>query len=113
MMRVLLVDDNEAVRMTLAAILEDAGHTIIEADSLAAARALLPDARYDLVLLDVHLGDGLGPSMIPELRAALPGITIALLTGEPGLPQGADLVLEKGADPFALMEQMEKAVAKS
>ena len=37
-MRVLLVDDSDSVRLTLGAILEDAGHVVVEASSLAAAR---------------------------------------------------------------------------
>jgi DNA-binding response OmpR family regulator len=112
MMRILLVDDSDAVRLTLAAILEDAGHVVIDVDSLASARAALIGATFDLVLLDVHLGDGLGPSLIPEVRAALPAATVALLTGEPDPVEGADIVLVKGEDPFLLLEQMERAVAR-
>jgi DNA-binding response OmpR family regulator len=105
-MRILLVDDSDAIRLTLAALLEDAGHSVKEAESLAAARACLDGLQFDLVLLDVHLGDGLGPSLIPELRAALPAATIALLTGENEPAAAAELVLVKGGDPLALVDQI-------
>jgi DNA-binding response OmpR family regulator len=111
-MRILLVDDSDAVRLTLAALLEDAGHAVTEADSLAAARGCLGGAPFDLVLLDVHLGDGLGPSFIPDVRAAFPAATIALLTGDAEPIGGAELVLVKGADPMVLLDQIERAVQR-
>jgi DNA-binding response OmpR family regulator len=110
-MRVLLVDDSDSVRLTLGAILEDAGHIVIEASTLASARRCLQDACFDLVVLDVHLGDGLGPSLIPEVRAALPGARIAVLTGAPAAVDGADAVFVKGDDPLQLLEQMERTIA--
>lgn len=111
-MRILIVDDSDAIRLTLAALLEDAGHVVAEADSLAAARGCLGGGAFDVVLLDVHLGDGLGTSLIPEVRAALPAATIALLTGEAEPAAGVELVLTKGADPFALLAQIEGAVRR-
>jgi DNA-binding response OmpR family regulator len=110
-MRVLLVDDSDSVRLTLAAILDDAGHVVIEADSLASARRCLHDATFELVLLDVHLGDGLGPSLIPEIRAAMPSASIAVLTGEPGQVAGADAVFVKGDDPSRLVREIERLVS--
>ena len=110
-MRVLLVDDNDSVRLTLSAIFEDAGHVVVEASSLASARRCLQDACFDLVLLDVHLTDGLGTSLIPEARAILPSATIAVLTGAPTPVAGADVVFVKGDDPVRLLEQVERAVA--
>jgi uncharacterized membrane protein YozB (DUF420 family)/CheY-like chemotaxis protein len=112
LMRILVVDDSELVRVTLVAILEDAGHVVAEADSLAAARRGLTDATLDLVVLDVHLPDGLGPSLIPDLRAALPGVTIVVLTGEPTPVVGADLVLSKVDDPLRLLEYVRQVVAQ-
>ena len=106
-MLILFIDDNETLRLTMTALLEDAGHTVVEAESLAAARGCLGGA-FDLVLLDVHLGDGHGPSFIPELRATRPTATIALLTGDAEPPGAADLVLVKGADPMALLDQIEQ-----
>lgn len=107
-MRILLVDDSDSVRLTLAALLEEAGHVVREAESLAAARGCLAGAEFDLVLLDVHLSDGHGPSLIPELRTALPDVTIALLTGESELTSGAELVLIKGADPMELLDRISR-----
>jgi DNA-binding response OmpR family regulator len=112
-MRILIVDDSDSVRLTLAAIFEDAGHLVTQAESLAMARECLLGGGFDLVVLDVRLGDDHGPALIPEVRAALPSATIALLSGDPGLEKGADVVLAKGGDPFELLERLERAVARA
>lgn len=71
--RVLLVDDDEAVSVTLCALLEEEGIAVDSARSLAQARACLEgDADYSLVLLDMNLGDGSGLDLLPGLRARLP-----------------------------------------
>lgn len=112
-MRILLVDDSEALRLTLAAILEDAGHLVTEAESLASARGRLSGAGFDLVLLDVHLPDGRGPSLIAEVRNSSPAATIAVLTGAPERIDGADAVLVKGEDPELLLSQIERVATRS
>ena len=71
---ILLVDDDESVRITLAALLEGEGFTVDAAESYAGALACLASeaARYDLVLLDQHLGDGEGSALLPQVRARQP-----------------------------------------
>jgi CheY-like chemotaxis protein len=110
---VLLIDDSDANRMTLGALLEDAGLAVTEADSLAAARATL-QAGFGLAIIDLHLGDGHGTSLIAELRAACPGIVVALWTGDGDDPSlmraGADLVLTKGEPAAAMLARLQAAV---
>ncbi|OWK33682.1 response regulator transcription factor [Sphingomonas dokdonensis] len=66
--KILLVDDEPAIRRLLRNTLERAGHEVIEAanarDALAAASAVQPDA----VLLDLGLPDRDGLALIPLLR---------------------------------------------
>jgi DNA-binding response OmpR family regulator len=110
--RVLLVDDSDAVRLTLAAILEDAGHDVVEAHSVATGRMRL-DASFDLVVLDHQLGDGFGSALIPEVRAAAPAATVIVLSGGHVDPRpDADEVLLKGNDPDLLVQHMEGVVAR-
>jgi PleD family two-component response regulator len=68
--RLLLIDDDEGIAMTLSALLEDEGIRVDTARSLAEAQARLAgDVDYSVVLLDVNLGDGSGLDLLPELRA--------------------------------------------
>jgi len=108
---ILLVDDSDVVRMTLAALLEDDGHTVIEAASLAEARAQL-DASFDVAVIDLNLSDGLGNALFADIRTRHPTAAIVLLTGADTPPPGADLVVEKGADPAQLGAQIEAAIAR-
>ena len=95
--RVLLADDDESTTITLSVLLEDAGYDVDIAASCAAARALLArEVRYANVLLDYHLGDGLGTDLIPEARKRLPGARIILMSGSGGAHRAADGCFVKG-----------------
>lgn len=111
--KVLLVDDNESLRITLAANLEDAGFEVVEAESLAAARRALGGSSFDVALLDVHLGDGRGPDLIPELAAARPRPAIAVLSGaEQDAGDGADAFIAKGAPVATLLAEIERLLKR-
>lgn len=97
-MKVLLVDDLEANRLTLGALLEGDGHVVVEAATLAEAKAKLTAEPPDAVLLDLGLPDGDGRALIPVARG-FPGTRVILLTGadvSEALARQADGVLKKG-----------------
>ena len=60
-MRILVVDDEESLRITTAAILEKDGYTVDTASSGDEAISLLKNVDYDLILTDLHMegDDGL------------------------------------------------------
>ncbi|UJR82361.1 hybrid sensor histidine kinase/response regulator [Sandaracinus amylolyticus] len=94
----LLLDDDEGNRLTLAALLEDEGYTVDTAESLAAARARLAEgARWDAALLDLHLDDGRGTDLVPALRSHAPEVVVLLLSGAPidPRPPGVDATITK------------------
>ena len=111
--RILLVDDNEALRFTTAALLEDAGYVVVEAESVATGRTCLRDGCYDAVILDVHLGDGVGHDLFGDVRSHQPQAALVLLSGTalPEEMQGADLALTKGMAPDELLRQIAHALA--
>jgi len=99
----LLVDDNEGVRVTLAAILEDEGFVVLAVGSCVEARKSLETKGISLrgALLDVHLPDGLGTDLVPLVRALHPGAKVMLLSGSDEIGAhacGADAELSKGGD---------------
>jgi len=82
-LRVLLIDDDAAVRATVERILSDADLSVIAAGDGAAGVALLeahPDV--DVVLLDRSMPGGAGETFIPRLRAAAPRTKIVFLSGQ-------------------------------
>ena len=110
---ILVVDDSEAIRMTLEAIFEDRGFEVIGASSLAEARACL-SRRFDAVVLDRHLPDGTGTSLVRELRTQHPTSCVVVLTGDAGLdPASADIVALKAGDPEQLADLIEQRIAQT
>jgi DNA-binding response OmpR family regulator len=105
MARLLLVDDSETNRLVLGSLLEDEGLDVDLAESFAAGRSKLTacPAPYDLVLLDQHLGDGLGTDLVPIARSVMARAKILLLSGcggQDAIPTGSEVdgILTKGDD---------------
>ncbi len=98
---VLVVEDDEAARLTTSITLERAGYRVIEATDCASARAQFSARRPDIVLLDVLLPDGDGFGLCRELLA-LPGgkdLPIAMVTGLDDL-NSIHQAYESGATDF-------------
>src|SRR2546427_7878137 len=67
-MRILLVEDDEALAQAVGSYLRSKAFLIDSVPSLAQARACLAGASYAAVLLDLHLSDGDGLALMPTLR---------------------------------------------
>src|SRR6476469_3769373 len=68
-LRLLVVDDEEAARYGIRRALEAFGQPIAEAESAEAARALMRNQKFDLLLLDVNLPGISGLEFLNELQA--------------------------------------------
>jgi DNA-binding NtrC family response regulator len=68
-LRLLIVDDEEAARYGIRRALEASGCEIAEAESAEAARAVMRDAQFDLLLLDVNLPGISGLEFLKELES--------------------------------------------
>ena len=82
-MKVLLVDDHPLVLSALQVVIQSIGSdtTVVGVDSAAAARATLQeDANFDLVLLDLALGDADGFDVLVEFRAAYPAVPVVVVS---------------------------------
>jgi len=116
---ILIVDDDGALRETLAEQLEvDGEFTAHEAASLAEAEARLaaPEARFDALILDVTLPDGDGRDLCARLRRQGLKMPIIMLTGSDeegdvvrGLDAGANDYIAK---PFRLGELLARLRAQ-
>ena len=79
--RLLVVDDEESLRITTAAILEKEGYLVDTASSGDEAIALLDQKDYDLVLTDLHMEGGDGLSVLNQIRLHSPLTISVVLTG--------------------------------
>jgi DNA-binding NtrC family response regulator len=97
---VLVVDDDPSLRLLCRVNLELEGYTVVEAASIEQAEQALDSGGVDVILLDMHLGNEQGATLIPKIEERGLGESVALLTGSPGsqLPPDA-VVISK---PFAI-----------
>jgi two-component system C4-dicarboxylate transport response regulator DctD len=104
--RILVVDDEPSIRLLCRVNLELEGHDVLEADSLATARAAVETGNVDVVLLDVHLHGERSDPLIAECHDRNPPIPVVIVSGSADAKQlaqlsHADAILPK---PFELDE---------
>jgi DNA-binding response OmpR family regulator len=114
-MRLLVVEDEARITEVLRAALSRAGFAVDAVDTLADARAAIPLAPYDAVILDLGLPDGDGLDLLTELRRGGSRVPVLVLTARDavearvtGLDTGADDYLVK---PFAMVELIARTKA--
>ena len=117
-LRILSLDDDTANQSLIRAVLGRADDRqirsaiVLEATTVGAARAVLETAAVDVVLLDVHLPDGLGLDLATELhtggvrRPAVVALTASVLPidEQSALDAGCDAFLAKPFSARGLVE---------
>jgi DNA-binding response OmpR family regulator len=113
--RVLVIDDDDAMRSTVRRILERDGHQVSEAANGEKGLQVFRAEGADVVVTDLIMPDKEGIETILDLRAEAPGVRILAMSGGDGLDKGrledaqslgADASLSK---PFTV-DQLRQAV---
>jgi two-component system response regulator AtoC len=103
---VLVIEDDEIMRLSLADCLKLEGIAAQTAGSIAEARRHLAQGKADLVITDIRLPDGSGRDFFHEISAALPGVPVMLMTAYGSVPDAVELVKAGAIDyltkPFKL-----------
>jgi response regulator RpfG family c-di-GMP phosphodiesterase len=115
-LRILLVDDDPALRTLLKTTFEVADVAVVEAEGAAAARRKIRSARPDVIVLDVNMPGTTGLELCAELKAApaTRDIPIVLLTGSEGGTEaaakkaGANAFVRKPFSPLELLAVAER-----
>jgi DNA-binding response OmpR family regulator len=115
MSRILIVEDDENLRIALADNLEDEGHRVRTAGTVADADAALAAEDPDLIVLDIMLPDGDGYSLCSRYRKGGGAAMVLMLTARTleddlvrGFDAGADDYLAK---PYRLRELLSRVGA--
>jgi DNA-binding NtrC family response regulator len=98
---VLVVDDDESMRMLCRVNLALAGYRVLEASTVESGRELLNAAPVDVVLLDVHVGAGDGFTLLDAMTSQRVVLFTGSLEVESVHRDRVDAVLTK---PFTLDE---------
>jgi len=108
---VLAVDDDALVLMNTTLMLEDLGHTVIEAYSGAdALKELKAGAKIDIVITDHSMPRMTGSELAAAIRQEWPDLPVVLATGYAELPSGGDNRLPRLPKPFS-QNQLQDIIA--
>lgn len=100
-MKVLLIEDDESFRATLALAMRRRGCEVLQAATQKEALLQAATGSIDGIVLDMRLGAQDGMSLIPHLRQKLPQVRLIILTGYGSIP-GALEAVRLGADDYLL-----------
>lgn len=117
--RVLVVDDDEVVRVTLTGVLEQSGFAVTSAANVVEALKHITSSSYDALLSDLHMpGAGDGLTVVSAMRHANPSAVTLLLSAFPQMEAAAqaillqaDEVLVKPMDVTSLVDVIKQRVA--
>jgi len=100
--RILIVDDEKSITVTLDLVLSDAGFEVLTAESFAESIKVLRETSVDVVITDLRLSDGSGIDLITHIKSEAPDSEVILMTADgsvditiEAIKRGAYYYLEK------------------
>jgi len=110
--KILIVDDDEAIRNLLRRILEREGYTSELAMDAEEAIEFLKKQKFDLVISDVVMPGKSGIQLLEEIKANYPNISTLMISGN-STQKTAESIISKGASAFLLKPFQKKQVVIS
>ncbi|MFZ0502436.1 MAG: sigma-54 dependent transcriptional regulator, partial [Chthoniobacterales bacterium] len=95
-MRALIIDDEKAIRSSTVIAIRAEGHFAESADSKTVALLKLQEDAYDLVFLDLRLGDEDGLEVLEEIKRGFPHVQVVVFTAYASVAS-AVTAMQKGA----------------
>jgi len=99
--RILVVDDDENIRKSIKAILEEEGYLVDLAASGKEAVQKSQEQNYNVALLDIRLPDMEGVELLELMRNTVPRTRKIMVTGYPSLQNAVD-ALNLQADAYLI-----------
>ena len=90
--RILVADDDPAIRRMLTRVLRTSGHEVVCADDGEGAHALLRQQRFDLVLTDIAMPNVGGMELLAAIREQDSDVPVIVFTGSPSTASAIDAV---------------------
>ena len=113
--RLLLVEDDRAVREMLKTALSDSAYTVVEANNGAEAFGFFRNGRFDLVMVDFEMPFVKGDELAARIKKLAPWQPILMISGHgkrPGPDNPVDLVLNKPLNLDQLRTAMAVLISK-
>jgi NtrC-family two-component system response regulator AlgB len=97
--RVLVVDDERNIRVTLGVCLEEMGCRVTAVETAQAALAAAAREPFELAFVDLRLGDANGLDLVPRLLAERPDLSIVVITAYATFDTAVEAV-KRGAQSY-------------
>lgn len=117
--RILVIEDDDYLRRLYGKALRSAGYEVHPAGTLQAARDLLAQIRFDVLLCDIHMGDDRGTDLLHEYADTLftSGAQVIMVSGQTHYrdtceEMGADFFLEKPVAISTLVVLVDRLTAR-
>jgi CheY-like chemotaxis protein len=131
MARILLIDDDNAVRAAMALVLESGGFDVVAVEDAATGRKALDAAQFDAAVVDIFMPDMDGLETIRMFRQSRPNMPIVAVSGSMSLfayrdsPEappdylsmatklGAVTAVQKPFQPRELLQAVQRSIGAS
>ena len=114
MIKILIIDDDQALARSLEIHLKSEGHRVVVAHNVSDGMTALKEFIPDLILLDLNLPDEHGLKALPAILTNLPGVTVVIMTGNTENSEAVDAMRDGAFDylrkPLDLDELLQMAV---
>ncbi|MCD7108101.1 ATP-binding protein [Rhizobium sp. DKSPLA3] len=111
-LRILMVDDDALIAMSTVDMLEDLGHSVVEANSGRQALGVLEGGdAFDLMITDFSMPGMNGAELARQALALRPDLRILIATGYAELPAGTELNIPRLGKPYS-QDQLATEIAK-
>ncbi len=110
---ILLVDDEEELRRTVARIFRNAGFDITTCASGAEALALLAQQAFDIVFLDIRMPGMSGLEVLRAVHAQTPDLPVVLFTAQPDLGSALEALRAGATDYFLKPLQPQRLIDRT
>jgi DNA-binding NtrC family response regulator len=111
MAKILLVDDEKSLRVTLSAFLRQAGHVVQTGENIEEAKALIDTNQYACIFSDILMEDGSGIEVLRYAKKIIPATQVIMITGYPNLDTATD-ALRLGAFDYITKPVLKDSLLK-
>lgn len=110
--KILVVDDEKSIRVTLQAFLQEQGYEVEIAEDAAKARELIAAGAWDVVVSDIVLPGMSGVELLKAIHSTAPHVQVIMMTGEPTVETASEVV-RTGASDYLTKPVSKNALLRS
>lgn len=110
--KILIVDDDQNVRMSLFETLSQGKFQVMAAENIAMALEMVADNQPDLILTDLKMPDGTGLDLLKKIKVKCPDLPVILVTGHASVDTAVE-AMRLGAQDYILKPFQREAVLET